>query len=140
MCVDLKSISSGPLGWGLYYTHIHTHISQAEGARCRSMVKAFATGAMGRRIDPPLSYFSFQPMFHDWCNKEYGMCYPVCWTVHIKEPFLLIGKNSPRSGGSGFPLSLSEWSLNKNVLSAFLPSQPELHKWVGKCHRPSIIT
>ena len=23
----------------------------------------------------PLSYFSFQPVFHDWCNKGRGMCY-----------------------------------------------------------------
>ena len=30
--------------------------------------------------------------------------------VHIKEPMLLIGKSSP-CGGSGFPLSLSEWSF-----------------------------
>ena len=34
----------------------------------------------------------------------------VCGMVHIKEPLLLIGKNSP-CGGSGFPLSLSEWSF-----------------------------
>ena len=38
------------------------------------------------------------------------MCYPVCGMVHIKEPLLLIGKSSP-CGGSGFPLSLSEWSF-----------------------------
>ena len=44
-----------------------------------------------------------------WCNK--GMCYPVCGMVHIKEPLLLIEKNSP-CGSSGFPLSLSEWSFN----------------------------
>ena len=25
-----------------------------------------------------LSYFSFQSVFHDWCNKGCGMCYPVC--------------------------------------------------------------
>ena len=25
----------------------------------------------------PLSYFSFQPVLHDWCNKGLGMCYPV---------------------------------------------------------------
>ena len=30
--------------------------------------------------------------------------------VHIKEPLLLIGKSS-LCGGSGFPLSLSEWSF-----------------------------
>ena len=83
------------------------------GARCSSAVRAFAYGAMGRRIDPswvdPSSYFSFQPVFHDWCNKDRGMCYPVCGMVHIKKPLLLIG-NSSLCGGSGFPLSLSEWS------------------------------
>ena len=50
--------------------------------------------SMGRRIDPSwvdaLSYFSFQPVLHDWCNKGCGMCYPVCGMVHTKEPLLLI--------------------------------------------------
>ena len=27
---------------------------------------------------------SFHPVLHDWCNKGYGMCYPVCGMVHIK--------------------------------------------------------
>ena len=76
----------------------------------------------------PLSYFSFQPVLHDWCNKDCGMCYPVCGIMHIKEPLLLIGKSSP-CGGSRFPLSLSEWSFTicmtpynrkYNVLSASL--------------------
>ena len=52
----------------------------------------------------------FQPVLHDWCNKGRGMCYAVCGMVHIKEPLLLIGKSS-LCGGSGFPFSLSEWSL-----------------------------
>ena len=81
-----------------------------------------ARGAMGRRIDPSWwthwsiylwkkrSYFSFQPVLHDWCNKGRGMCYPVCEMVHIKEPLLLIDKSS-LCGGSRFPFSLSEWSL-----------------------------
>ena len=38
------------------------------------------------------------------------MCHPVCGMMHIKEPLLLIGKRSP-CGGSGFLLSLSEWSF-----------------------------
>ena len=63
-------------------------------AQLSSVVRAFAHGAMGRRIDPswggPLSYFSFQPVLHDWCNKGRGMCYPVCGMVHIKEPLLLL--------------------------------------------------
>ena len=58
----------------------------------------------------PLSYFSFQPVLHNWCNKGRGMCYPACGMVHIKELLLLIGKSSP-CGGSWFPLSLSEWSF-----------------------------
>ena len=53
---------------------------------------------------------SFQLVLHDWYNKGRGMCYPVCGMVHIKEPLLLIGKSS-LCGGSGFPFSLSEWSL-----------------------------
>ena len=51
-----------------------------------------------------------QPVLHDWCNKGRGMCYPVCGMVDIKEPLLLIDKSS-LCGGSGFPFSLSEWSL-----------------------------
>ena len=55
-------------------------------------------------------YLQFQPLLHDWCSKGRGMCYPVCGMVHIKEPLLLIDKSS-LCGGSGFPFSLSEWSL-----------------------------
>ena len=48
--------------------------------------------------------------------------------MHIKEPLLLIGNSSP-CGGSGFPLSLFEWSFTicqtpyngkQNVLSTSL--------------------
>ena len=72
----------------------------------------------------PLSHFSFQPVLHDWCNKGRGMCYHVCAMVHIKEPLLLIGKSSP-CGGSGFRLSLSEWSFTISLtpykMCSFLP-------------------
>ena len=57
-----------------------------------------------------LSYFSFQPVLYDWSNKGRGMCNLVCGMMHIKESLLLIGKSSP-CGGSGFLLSLSEWSF-----------------------------
>ena len=68
---------------------------------------------------------TFQPELHDWYNKGRDMYYVM---VHIKEPLLLLGKRNP-CGGSGFPLSLSEWSFticptpynrNENVLSASL--------------------
>ena len=90
------------------------HLHGGSGARCSSVVRAFAHGAMGHRIDPswggPLSYFWFQLVLHNWCNKGCGMCYPVCGMVHIKEPLLLIGKSS-LCGSSRFPFSLSEWSF-----------------------------
>ena len=69
----------------------------------------WVVGSILHGVDP-LSYFSFQPVLHDWCNKGRGMCYPVCGMVHIKEPLLLIDKSS-LCGGSGFPFSLSEWCL-----------------------------
>ena len=55
-------------------------------------------------------YLTFKPVLHDWYNKGRGMCYPACGMVHIKEPLLLIIKSN-LCGGSGFPFSLSEWSL-----------------------------
>ena len=75
----------------------------------RSLMVRWVVGSILHGVDP-LSYFSFQPVLYDWCNKGRGMCYPVCGMVHIKEPLLLIGKSS-LCGGSGFPFSLSEWSL-----------------------------
>ena len=59
------------------------------GARCSSVVRAIANGAMGRRIDPPwsgpIAYFSCQPVLNDRCNKGRGMCYSVCGMMHIKK-------------------------------------------------------
>ena len=75
----------------------------------RSLMVRWVVGSILHGVDP-LSYFSFQPVLHDWCNKGRGTCYPVCGMVHIKEPLLLIDKSS-LCGGSGFPFSLSEWSL-----------------------------
>ena len=68
----------------------------------RSLMVRWVVGSILHGVDP-MSYFSFQPVLHDWC-------YPVCGMVHIKEPLLLIDKSS-LCGGSGFPFSLSEWSL-----------------------------
>ena len=82
------------------------------GARCSSVVRAFDHGAIGRRIDPPwggpTELFLVPAMLHDCCNKGRGMYYPIFGMMHIKEPLLVIGKSS-LCGGSGFPLSLSEW-------------------------------
>ena len=81
-----------------------------------------------------LSYFLFQPVLHDWCNKG-CMCYPVSGMVHIKEPLLLIEKIA-HVAAAGFlshylcgPLpyvrrhitvnKMCQVSLNKNI--SFLP-------------------
>ena len=55
----------------------------------RSLMVRWVVGSILHVVDP-LSYFSFQPVLHNWCNKGRGMCYPVCGMVHIKEPLLLI--------------------------------------------------
>ena len=76
--------------------------------------RVFAHGAMGHRIDPswggPIELFLVPASAPRLVYKGCGMCYPVCGMVHIKEPLLLIDKSS-LCGGSGFPFSLSEWSL-----------------------------
>ena len=36
----------------------------------------WVVGSILHGVDP-LSYFSFQPVLNDWCNKDRGMCYPV---------------------------------------------------------------
>ena len=69
-----------------------------------------ASSSLSSSSQYSLQSFSFQPVLHDWCNKGRCICYPVCGMVHIKEPLLLIVKSS-LCGGSGFPFSLSEWSL-----------------------------
>ena len=79
---------------------------------CDKSVRSWCDGSSDRSFMMDLlSYFLFQSVLHDWYNKGRGMCYHVCGMVHIKEPLLLIGKSTP-CGGSGFSLSLSEWSFN----------------------------
>ena len=90
----------------------------------------------------PLSYFSFQPVLHDWGNKGQDMCYPACGMMHIKEPLLLKGKITP-CGSSGNPLSLSEWSFTiclmpyNRVLSASLNKTfPSFHPFIHTFYLP----
>ena len=104
MCTFRASCYSTRLLWA------HTPVINWVVCLGQKVVRAFAHGAMGHRIDPswgePIELFSLQPVLLDWCNKGRGMCYSVCGMMHIKEPLLLIGKNS-LCGGSGFPFSLS---------------------------------
>ena len=98
----------------IYSSRKHTvtyHFSDLREVYSGNSIRSWCDGSSDRSsMEDPLSYLSFQPVLHDWCNKGRGMCYPVCGMVHIKEPLLLIEKNS-LCGSSGFPLSLSEWSF-----------------------------
>ena len=41
-----------------------------------------------------LSYLSFQPVFHNWCNKDHGMYYPIGRMVVVVD-FLSHYLNDP---------------------------------------------
>ena len=97
------------LGIAYHWLALLTSLITIKMAQKRNVavVRKFAHGAMGHRsfMVNPLSYFSFQPVLRNLCNKGRGMCYPVCGMVHIKVPLLLTGNSSPCSG-IGFPLSI----------------------------------
>ena len=66
------------------------------------------------------SYFSFQPVHHDWFNNGCGMCYPVCGLVHIKEPYVAAAGFLSRYLCGSLPYVRRHITVNKNVLSASL--------------------
>ena len=47
----------------------------------------WVVGSILHGVDP-LSYFSLQPVLHDWCNKGRGMCYHV-FNERIQSKLLL---------------------------------------------------
>ena len=59
----------------------------------------------------PLGYFSFQPVFHNWCNSDRCMYCSVYRRVHIKDHLLLIANSCSWSGDIGFHISLTVSSL-----------------------------
>ena len=76
----------------------------------RSLMVRWVVGSILHGVDP-LSYFSFQQVSTTGVTKAVVcVILSVGWMVHIKEPLLLMDKSS-LCGGSGFPFSLSEWSL-----------------------------
>ena len=85
------------------------------------------------KVDP-LSYFSFQPLLHDLCNKGHGMCYPV-WMVHVKQPLLLIRKSSHVMAAVGFLSHYLSGPLPyvQHHITVF-SFQPVLHHWCNKGH------
>ena len=88
-----------------FTTNFSLNVSTMIGARCSSVVRAFAHGAMGRRIDP--SWWTH------WAISRFSQCSTtgvtkamVCvilsvgWCIQ-KNPCYLIDKSSP-CGSSGF--------------------------------------
>ena len=75
------------------------------GARCSSVVRAFAHGAMGRIDHSWWSHFSFQPVHHNWFHKGCDVL-SCLWDDAYKRTLTANRKEYP-CGGSGFPLSLS---------------------------------
>ena len=85
------------------------------------MDRDVAHGAMGRRIDP--SWWT------DWAISRSSQCSTTGVTKAVVCVILLLIEKSSLYGGSGFHLSLSEWSFTicltpyyrkQNVLSASL--------------------
>ena len=107
--VNRNSIEMDVFRGTVIFVSFNTKLYPSKPDRTSSLMVRWVVGLILHGVNP-LSYFSFQPVLHDLCNKGRGMCYPVCGMVHIKEPLLLIDKSS-LCGGSGFPFSLSEWSL-----------------------------
>ena len=76
------------------HVSILKNILKTGEARCSSVIRASAHGVTGRRIDSSQS-------FTTGITKAV-IC--AILSVHINEPLLLIGKNSPCSGGSDFTI------------------------------------
>ena len=55
----------------------------------------WVVGSILHGVDP-LSYFSFQPVLHDWCNKGRGMYYSVCgmMTSVVTSPLYIYKKQT----------------------------------------------
>ena len=81
----------------IFFIRVHITSNKEGAGRSseveRSLMVRWVVGSILHGVDP-LSYFLFQSVLHDWCNKGCCMCYPICGMVHIKEPLLLINKSS----------------------------------------------
>ena len=54
--------------------------------RCGKSVHSWSSGLSDQSFMVKLlSYSSFQPVLHEWCNKGCGMCYPVCGLMQNKR-------------------------------------------------------
>ena len=73
----------------------------------RSLMMRWVVGSILHGVDP-LSYFSFLPVFQVHTNTHVRF---FVRTLSLSLLLLLLFGKSSSCGGSGFPLSLSEWSF-----------------------------
>ena len=118
-------------------------VSQSDRRAGRERKKTFQGNLHG--VDP-LSYFSFQPVFHDWCNKGYGMYDPVSGTVTIPCSFISRYMNYSLlilyyMSGAGRSSEVERSLMVRWVVGSILHGvdplsyfsfQPLLHDWCNK--------
>ena len=98
-----------------FYSSVHfscLYINMAKSVFCNFYQYRFFGCKIFRYHTIILNYMTVLSTFlshSSQCSMTWLWYVPSC--VYIKEPLLLIGKNSPCSGSSGFPPSLSEWSF-----------------------------
>ena len=90
--------------------NIHNVVSASLNKTCSSFLLHSLLQLLYLYINLPDKYYTvyiFFVVFIINYRTSRGMCYPVWGMMHIKEPVLVIGKSTPYSGGSGFPVYLS---------------------------------
>ena len=94
----------------------------------------------------PLSYFLFQPVLHNWCNKGYGTYKRSLLLIEKSNPWYVLSclwddaykRKSSSCGRNGFPISLSEWSFTI-CLPFFSANHPNCTKFHSlKCTHISL--
>ena len=122
---EVNVLFNDALNWEKRYSYLYW-------SRCSSVVKSFAYGSMGRRIDLSLGGPNELFLVPASVPRLVYQRYVLFCLWYIKEPLLLIGKSIPCSG-SGFPLLLSEWFFTiclTPVLNASLNKTfPSLPLW-----------
>ena len=81
----------------------------------RLLLEAFEVQDRTSLADLPLSFFLFQSVPHGWYTKGFGMYYPLCGMVHIKDPLHSVKKNIPLIAAVGFLCQLSMCFLKPYV-------------------------
>ena len=75
----------------MMHMHVHTHTNSNQSVCSLDIHNIHVSTYLNRKslVRSPLmdhlSYHSFQPVLHNWCNKGDEMCYAVCGMMHMIE-------------------------------------------------------